>query len=119
MNFGNMDIAMSLQIIILLMLIGAAIKHVKFFDKVSNSLIPIILIIIGVVVGVFMFWPLTKANFMEAFITGLASACIAIGLHQAGKNIFINGAIVDAFSNKFLSSSDSKNEEETSSDKKE
>lgn len=117
MMFGSVDIAMSIPIIILLMLIGAAIKHMNILSKVANSLIPPILIVIGLIIAIIINWPLSQDNFVNVLIEGLASACIAIGLHQAGKNIFINGAIVNAFSNKYLGDSSETTTEENTDNK--
>lgn len=116
MMFGSVDIAMSIPIVVLLMLVGAAIKHLKFMDKVSNSVIPPVLIVIGVAAAIFVNWPLTHDNLLSTLIEGLASACTAIGLHQAGKNIFVNGVFVNAFSNKYLGSSDTSTDNDNTDD---
>lgn len=76
---ANVDVA----IIIALMGIGFCIKHLRFFEKISNDLIPPTLIVSSLVLT-FM----QNGINIQAVITAVVSAATAIGLHQQGKNIF-------------------------------
>lgn len=76
---GNIDIA----IIIALMGVGFCIKHLKFFEKISNDLIPPVLIVASLLLT-FM----QNGINVQAVITSIVSSATAIGLHQQGKNIF-------------------------------
>lgn len=65
--------------------IGKGIKSLKIFKKVSNQLIPIILIAVCVGYEVF-----AKGFNAEALGVGVISAVAAIGFHQSGKTLLIN-----------------------------
>ena len=76
---GNIDIA----VIIALMGVGYCIKHLKFFEKISNDLIPPVLIVASL-----LFTFMQNGINFQAVITSVVSAATAIGFHQGGKNIF-------------------------------
>ncbi|MDD3121950.1 MAG: phage holin family protein [Candidatus Izemoplasmatales bacterium] len=109
MTFGSIDIALNIQVVILLLLVGAAIKHLKFLDKVANEIIPVILIVIGIICAIVISYPISSDNIIVTLIEGLASAITAVGIHSAGRNIFANGTFASSFADKFLG----KKEDET------
>ena len=76
---ANVNIAL----VIALMGVGFLVKHMKFLEKVENSLIPPILLILSIVATVF-----SEGFTVASVITGIVNAAIAVGLHQQGKNIF-------------------------------
>ena len=90
MTLGNLSIPVDLQVVILLLLIGAALKHLGLFEKIVNNYIPVILIIIGVAIELITHSKGLPDTLVENLITGLASAMAAVGLHSSGKNIFAN-----------------------------
>lgn len=97
MTLGNLSIPVDLQVVILLLLIGAALKHLGVFEKVVNNYIPAILIVIGVVIELATHSKGLPDTLVENLITGLASAMAAVGLHSSGKNIFANGVFEKLF----------------------
>lgn len=97
MAFGNLNVPISFEIVILLLLIGAAIKNLEVFQKVVNNYIPVILIVIGVAVALLTDVNGLPANLVDDLIKGLASAILAVGIHSSGKNIFVNGVFVNFF----------------------
>lgn len=97
MTLGNLSIPVDLQVVILLLLIGAALKHLGVFEKVVNNYIPAILIVIGVVIELVTHSKGLPDTLVENLITGLASAMAAVGLHSSGKNIFANGVFEKLF----------------------
>ena len=97
MTLGNLNIPVDLQVVILLLLIGAALKHLGVFEKVVNNYIPAILIVIGVVIELATHSKGLPDTLVENLITGLASAMAAVGLHSSGKNIFANGVFEKLF----------------------
>ena len=80
----------------------------KLLEKVSNDLIPVILIVISIIVTL-----AEDGASTQSFITAIVSAAVAIGLHQSGKNIF-TVSIVPSIVNKL-----GKDEEETTDDNEE
>ncbi len=99
MSIGSIEVSVSIQLVVLLLLIGACVKHVSVLDKIDNSLIPPLLIVIALVVEIITDYPITGKNIVSVLITALASASVAIGLHQTGKNIFVNGVFTNLFMN--------------------
>lgn len=97
MTLGNLSIPVDLQVVILLLLIGAALKHLGVFEKIANNYIPVILIIIGVAIELITHSKGLPDTLVENLITGLASAMAAVGLHSSGKNIFANGIFEKLF----------------------
>lgn len=84
--FAQFGVTISIVVIIFLLAIGYCIKHIKVFDKVSNNLIPIILVVLGAITTL-----LTKTadtSVVMALMNGIINAAIAIAIHQSGKNIF-------------------------------
>lgn len=84
--FAQFGVTISIVVIIFLLAIGYCIKHIKVFDKVSNNLIPIVLVILGAITTL-----LTKTadtSVVMALMNGIINAAIAIAIHQSGKNIF-------------------------------
>lgn len=79
----------NLGIVVALMGIGFIIKHgkVKFLENIPNVYIPIILLAFGFIFTILDAIPVITMN---TFITAIATSATAIGLHQQGKNIFIN-----------------------------
>ena len=97
MTLGNLSIPVDLQVVILLLLIGAALKHLGLFEKIVNNYIPVILIIIGVAIELITHSKGLPDTLVDNLITGLASAMAAVGLHSSGKNIFANGIFEKLF----------------------
>ena len=87
-NFVNELIAeamadVNISVVVLLLAVGFIIKHVKKLEKISNDLIPPILLVISLVYEVIM-----GGFSFEIVVTAVVTAAVAIGLHQEGKNIF-------------------------------
>lgn len=89
MNIGslltNISGVVNLLVVICLMAIGYVIKHTPVLSKISNNLIPIILLIAGIIISLIMGGDTTAANLI---VSGIINAAIAIALHQTGKNVF-------------------------------
>lgn len=82
-------------VIVVLLAIGVCIKHVPVLEKVSNNLIPIILIIVGVLADVATKSP--DVTYAVAVMNGVVDAALAITIHQSGKNVFsmFTGTVTD------------------------
>ena len=74
------------KIIIVLWCIGYGIKHIQWkpIKSVSNNIIPVILVGVGVIMACFLSGDVT----FNSIIIGFTSAMFAIGIHASGKNIF-------------------------------
>lgn len=81
----QLGVVVNIALVLFLLAVGYCIKHTPALDKVSNNLIPVILVVLGAVVGV-----LTKGDttIASAIVNGIINAAIAIAIHQSGKNIF-------------------------------
>lgn len=101
LNFGGLEVSIDVRIILVLLLVGAAFKHLKVFEKIYNDIIPVILMVVGIALGAFLYWPITQENIITVVIISLASTMAAIGLHSSGKNIFVNGAFSKAIEHFF------------------
>lgn len=73
----------NILVVVTLMAVGFIIKHVKFLEKVDNSLIPVILLVLS-----FVFTFIDTGLSVPSIFIAILSAAVAIGLHQQGKNIF-------------------------------
>lgn len=104
MVFENFNVPVSMEIIIILLLIGALIKHL--LTKVNNKFIPIILFAIGVLLTIADQWPITLNNLLTTITTALATTLIAVGAHSSGKNFFANGQFLDLFLSTFTNMPD-------------
>lgn len=74
------------KIIIVLWCLGYGLKHIKWkpIKSISNTLIPVFLTGVGVIMACFLAGDVT----LNAIIVGFVSAMFAIGVHASGKNIF-------------------------------
>ena len=78
----------NISIVIICLVIGAILKHaVKNFN---NDWIPVVLIVIGIGLS-FVIAVLNKTTNdpVNIIIVGIASAVAAVGLHQAGKTLYL------------------------------
>ena len=84
----NVDLSglLDSKIIIVLWCIGYGIKHIKWkpIKSISNNIIPVILVGVGVIMACFLSGDVT----FNSIIIGFTSAMFAIGIHASGKNIF-------------------------------
>lgn len=74
-------------VVIFLLAIGYCIKHLPILEKISNNLIPITLIVLGVIVCALIAIS-NGGDMVRAIMSGVVNAAISIALHQTGKNIF-------------------------------
>ncbi|MGX7195146.1 phage holin family protein [Enterococcus olivae] len=65
-------------IILACVVVGYAIKHTPFLDKVANDYIPLIVIILGALLGA-----LINGVGIESIVYGAVSGLASTGLHQA------------------------------------
>lgn len=65
-------------IILACVLVGYAIKHTPFLDKVANDYIPIIVIVLGAILGAVI-----NGVSVESIVYGAVSGLASTGLHQA------------------------------------
>ena len=84
----NVDLSglLDAKIIIVLWCIGYGIKHIQWkpIKSISNNIIPVILVGVGVIMACFLSGDVT----FNSIIIGFTSAMFAIGIHASGKNIF-------------------------------
>ena len=92
---ANIDIQVNTQLIVLLLLLGAAVKHLKVFEKINNDLIPIMCYVVAIIVEFASCYPVKPSDIINILIIAFASATSAIGIHQTGKNIFVNGVFTN------------------------
>ena len=81
--------------VIILLALGAILKH--FITNVNNQTIPIILIIVGCIIGILFQIPLENTHEgLEAAVCGICSGAFAVGIHQSGKTIgLLSGGKID------------------------
>lgn len=75
---GNVQDFIVPIIVLACLVIGYVIKHTPYLDKVANSYIPLIVTVIGAILGV-----VTSGLSIEAVIYGAVSGLASTGLHQA------------------------------------
>ena len=102
-------IQIDVQVVLALLLFGAMIKHLKMFEKVSNDLIPVLCYCVAFIIEIFQAWPIKPDNILNTMIVALVSACTAVGLHKAGKNIFVNGTFIESITKTFDPNDDTNN----------
>ena len=77
------------ELVVILMAVGALIKHSKKFEKVQNKLIPIILGTISIAITLVCVDTYTIDTVVAALATGVVNAAASVYCHQIGKNIFL------------------------------
>lgn len=102
MILGDFNVPISVETVLILLLVGAAIKHLKMFENVNNRAIPVLLFGVGILITVLDQWPITLVNIISIIITALSSSLLAVGIHSSGKNIFVNGQFIDLFMKSFM-----------------
>lgn len=75
---GNVQDFVVPIIVLACLVIGYVIKHTPFLDKIANSYIPLIVTVLGAILGV-----VTSGLSVEAVIYGAVSGLASTGLHQA------------------------------------
>ena len=65
-------------IVLACLVIGYVIKHTPYLDKIANAYIPLIVTVLGAILGV-----ATSGLTIEAVIYGAVSGLASTGLHQA------------------------------------
>ena len=65
-------------IVLACLVIGYVIKHTPYLDKIANAYIPLIVTVLGAILGV-----VTSGLTIEAVIYGAISGLASTGLHQA------------------------------------
>lgn len=81
---SELNIDVNIITIIALMALGFCIKHIKFLSKISNNLIPIIILITSLAIGIID--KDADTTVVQAVLCSIINAAIAIGFHQYGKN---------------------------------
>lgn len=76
------------ELVVVLMAIGALVKHCKKFEKIQNKLIPAILGAISFIVCFMCVETYTLDSVIHAASTALVNAAASVYCHQIGKNIF-------------------------------
>lgn len=76
------------ELVVLLMAIGALIKHCKKFEKVQNKLIPVILGVVSLTISFVCVETWTIDSVISTIASGVVNAGAAVYLHQTGKSIF-------------------------------
>ena len=94
--------SVNMYIVIILLLIGAMIKHLKIFNNIQNGLIVAILPVIGIVLSIIVGYPITQDNVLPIITTGIVSAFVAIGVHQTGKGFANNFGIPEVITDLIL-----------------
>lgn len=83
MTLGSVNIAL----VIVLMGIGAVLKHA--FTKLDNNVIPIIMIVLGIVISIAMNIPFNPQTMLLTYcVQGIASGYCAIIIHGKSKEIY-------------------------------
>lgn len=78
----------NIVLLIALMAVGFIIKHTSIFSKVSNNLIPIVVVIIAIVFTLITGDLSSTEGVVSAIMSGLINAALAVWAHQTGKNVF-------------------------------
>lgn len=100
------DLNIDFRIVIFLMAVGFCIKHIPVLSKVSNDIIPIVIICLSLLVGIATLHTYTADAIVDMAISYIITAAISIGLHQQGKCIFNKISI--SFIEKYLESKSDK-----------
>ena len=75
---GNVQEFVVPIIVLACLVIGYVIKHTPYLDKAANNYIPLIVTVLGAILGV-----ATSGLTIEAVIYGAVSGLASTGLHQA------------------------------------
>ena len=76
------------ELVVILMGVGALIKHCKKFEKIQNKLIPLILGVISFIICFAFAETYTLDTVIHTASTALVNAAASVYCHQIGKNIF-------------------------------
>lgn len=94
--------SVNVQLVIVLLVIGAVLKHL--ISKLDNSIIPIILVCGGIVISLIINYKGLPDNWFDSVVVGCVSAAAAIGLHSTGKSVYellgFKNALTDAIASK-------------------
>jgi hypothetical protein len=85
-NISLTDV-IDIKITITLLAIGYGIKHLKCLNKISNQIIPFILIIFSFLLNFLNIDSMTPSSISSSFVNSIVTASVSIGLHQQGKII--------------------------------
>lgn len=77
-----------IPLLIALMALGYIIKHTPALNKISNALIPVILLITAIVIALVLNGDYSMQGITQAVVSGLINAAIAVYMHESGRNIF-------------------------------
>ena len=75
-------------LILCLMAIGYVIKHTTIFAKVSNHLIPIVVVVVSLAITIITGDLTSTDGAVQAIMTGFINAALAVWAHETGKNVF-------------------------------
>lgn len=70
-------------VVVACLAVGYCIKHIPWLDQVSNDYIPVIMLVLGAVLGCLA----SKEITLEAIVYGAISGVASTGLHQTFKNM--------------------------------
>lgn len=104
-----MEAYFDFRILVVLLLIGAVIKHSPFLRKTPNKIIPFILMVSAVAI---LFVINDFSMNLDLFVTGIITGAASVGLHQSGKITF--GSISTIVTNDIASMAQIEESEEES-----
>ena len=70
-------------VIVACLVVGYCIKHISVFEKVANEYIPLILAVLGAILGCIALQEISLLSIVSGAVSGLVS----IGLHQVFKQL--------------------------------
>lgn len=85
---STQNINLDIPTIVAMLSVGYIIKHVPMFKNLSNNLIPIFIVFLSLLIGLFRIDTLTVENVVNAFINYIVVAAVSVGIHQYGKSFF-------------------------------
>lgn len=75
-------------VIVACLVVGYCIKHITWLDKISNEYIPLVLAVLGAILGCIALKEITLLSIVSGAVSGLVS----VGLHQLFKQLIEKGA---------------------------
>ena len=85
---NQFNINLDITTIIGMLAVGFLIKHTPTFKKISNNIIPPLIVVLCIIIGFLKLDTYTGEAICTMFLEYIINAAVAVGFHQYGKNTF-------------------------------
>lgn len=85
---NQIDITINPFLVLVLLMLGALIKHTKATEKINNVFIPAILVITSVAYTILKLPVFDRGYSVDGIASAIVNAGLAVAFHSSGKSIF-------------------------------